>query len=89
MARDITKVPAVAEGALKPFLYDFHYEREVAFDHNEQGIPIQMSAGKASESQHPLKSQEETGQSSGHNQMQLELYVGKGNDLSISKSRCP
>jgi hypothetical protein len=35
MARDITKVPAVAEGALKPFLYDFHYEREVAFDHNE------------------------------------------------------
>jgi hypothetical protein len=35
MVRDITKVPAVAEGALKPFLYDFHYEREVAFDHNE------------------------------------------------------
>jgi hypothetical protein len=34
-ARDVSKVPAIAEGAILPYLYDFHYEREV-----EMGMAI-------------------------------------------------
>jgi hypothetical protein len=28
-ARDVSKIPAVAEGAILPFMYDFYFEREV------------------------------------------------------------
>jgi hypothetical protein len=27
--KDVSKVPKIAEGAILPYLYDFHYEREV------------------------------------------------------------
>jgi hypothetical protein len=32
---DVSKIPEVAEGAILPYLYDFHYEREVKIEGTE------------------------------------------------------
>jgi hypothetical protein len=35
VSRDVSKIPEVAEGAILPYLYDFHYEREVKIEGTE------------------------------------------------------
>jgi hypothetical protein len=52
VAMDVSKIPVVTEGAIIPYLYDFHYEREV-----EQGIPKPVSTIQVpadNEPSHPL-----------------------------------
>jgi hypothetical protein len=44
-ARDITKVPAKAEGAVIPYLYDSTYEREVEMGPNMEGNTILVQGG--------------------------------------------
>jgi hypothetical protein len=46
VVKDETKIPAVAEGAIIPFLYDFLYEREVIVVDNAHAIPILITADK-------------------------------------------
>jgi hypothetical protein len=51
-AMEVSKIPIVAEGAIIPYLYDFHYEREV-----EQGMPKTVSTIQVpadNEPSHPL-----------------------------------
>jgi hypothetical protein len=50
VVKDETKIPVVAEVAIIPFLYDFHYEREVVSDNNPTLLPILVSVDKGQES---------------------------------------
>jgi hypothetical protein len=61
MARDVSKVPAVVEVAIKSFMYDFHYEREVKMEHNGPEIPILVDAGKQTEPHRATKMNQEIG----------------------------
>jgi hypothetical protein len=45
VARDISKVPEKAEGAIICYLYDFTYEREVGMDPNTEGNTILVQGG--------------------------------------------
>jgi hypothetical protein len=48
--KDGTKILAATEGAIIPFLYDFHYEREVVSCNNPSVVPISVSVDKGHES---------------------------------------
>jgi hypothetical protein len=50
-ARDISKVPERAEGAIIPYLYDFLYEREVEMGTNVDGDKISVQEEKGNEDQ--------------------------------------
>jgi hypothetical protein len=76
-ARDVSKVPEIAEGAIIPFLYDFHYEREIEMDIPNLGIEIPVTSEKG-ESE-PTKENLKEGQSSMQNQGRLEVYIPAGN----------
>jgi hypothetical protein len=54
-ARDVSKIPGVAEGAILPYLYDFQYEREVEMMRSEPGIPMKVFGAKDSELSTPKK----------------------------------
>jgi hypothetical protein len=76
MAGDVSKVSAVAGDTIKPYMYDFQYEREEELEHNEPEIPIQVDVGKQTESHHAPMMNLEIGQSSGQNNLQMEIYTG-------------
>jgi hypothetical protein len=46
VARDVCKVPEIAEGAILPYLYDFHFEREVEMGNPPIEIPITIPEKK-------------------------------------------
>jgi hypothetical protein len=46
-ARDVTKVPGVAEGAIIPYLYVFFFEREVVDEHAPEKDYVQVQVDKA------------------------------------------
>jgi hypothetical protein len=43
-AKDITKIPAEAEGAILPYLYGFHYEREVDVEEVNPEVHVMVVA---------------------------------------------
>ncbi|TVU44513.1 hypothetical protein EJB05_03957, partial [Eragrostis curvula] len=47
--RDVTKVPATAEGAIIPFLYEFSYEREIFIPSQPPVETVQIAAPSAGE----------------------------------------
>jgi hypothetical protein len=44
VAKDITKIPAEAEGAILPYLYGFHYEREVDVEEVNPEVHVMVVA---------------------------------------------
>jgi hypothetical protein len=46
IVKDETKIHAVVEVAIIPFLYDFFYEREVTMDDNNPVIPVLVNVDK-------------------------------------------
>jgi hypothetical protein len=47
--RDVSKVPEIVEGTILPYLYDFHYERDVEMGKTTPAITIQVPNTKEDE----------------------------------------
>jgi hypothetical protein len=44
--KDVSKVPASAEGAILPYLYDFFYEREVILEEKKEEMASMVKVDK-------------------------------------------
>jgi hypothetical protein len=89
-ARDSSKLPERAEGAIIPYLYDFLYEREMAMGANVDGgkIAVQGERGRGDQS-----SARDPAQEGCSNQLRLQLdnlpKSHEGNDKdSCQEGRC-
>jgi hypothetical protein len=74
VARDICKVPEIAEGAILPYLYDFHFERDVEMGNPPIEISITILEKKREDQPTPKKAKT-NGQSSSQ---QLHVNVNRG-----------
>jgi hypothetical protein len=74
VARDVCKVLEIAEGAILPYLYDFHFEREVGMGNPPIEIPITIPKKKREDQPTPKKAKT-NGQSSSQ---QLQVSVNRG-----------
>jgi hypothetical protein len=55
VVRDICRIPETAEGDIIPYIYDFHFEREVENVEVEPKIEIQAPAGQGGDQLNPKK----------------------------------
>jgi hypothetical protein len=74
VARDVCNVPEIVEGAILPYLYDFHSEREVEMGNAPIVIPITIPEKKREDQPTP-KNAKTTRQSSSQ---QLHVSVNRG-----------
>jgi hypothetical protein len=77
-AREVAKIPEVVEGAIVPYLYDFHFEREIYMGQANRGIEIKVRAEKGGETQPSLK-KPRTHQSKkrDNTNLQIEVFLSK------------
>jgi hypothetical protein len=71
VAKDIIKMPAIAEGAIITFLYDFLYEREVLTEPNVEANAVIVPVDNPSLSQPSPKKMKTGDQTSGQDQLQF------------------
>jgi hypothetical protein len=82
-ARDVSKVPKTAEGAILPYLHDFYYERELEMGSYEEGRSVVVPAEAKGQGPSPKKLK--TGeQASAQAQLQMEVFIPQ----SKEKAKC-
>jgi hypothetical protein len=85
-ARDVSKVPEVAEGAILPYIYDFYYEREVEWGNVANDITaVKISDPKGGDAQPSPNKPRVEEKSSHQSNMQIELFSAK--KISSDESR--
>jgi hypothetical protein len=77
-AKDITKVPEVAKGAILPFLYDFYYETEVEETVPNEKRTIKVGSDKDEVAQPSLKKLRTDVREDGTSNLQIEVFSAKG-----------
>lgn len=76
VVRDICRIPETAEGGIIPYIYDFHFEREVENVEVEPKIEIQAPAGQGGDQLNPKKAKlNDQGPSQVHAKLQIECAI--------------
>jgi hypothetical protein len=85
-ARDVSKVPEIAEGAIIPFLYDFYYKREMEMGDPNPRVEIRVTSEKK-ESEPNSKDGMKESQSSVQAQGQVEVFILAVNRFENQKGK--
>jgi hypothetical protein len=85
--RDVTKVSAIAEGEILPFLYDFAFLREVTTENQVDGNTIRVPVNDKGTDLPSNKKPRQEEQSGGATQMQIEVYQPKVNEAEMDKMK--
>jgi hypothetical protein len=84
-AKDISKVPEVAEGAIWTYLYDFYYEREVEWGAPTDKSSFKVGPGKDEVAQPSPKKPKTNGKEHDNLGFQIEVYSFKGKGADVGK----
>jgi hypothetical protein len=76
-AKDVSKIPEVAEGAILPYLYDFNFEREVECSATAKESSLKINGHKEGDSQPSPKNPRVEDKSVGQSNLQLDVYSAK------------